>query len=126
MLIARGLAAGESPGALDARPRREIVAAVHRAYVEAGSDAVHTNSFGAHPLRLAAAGSPAAPPRWSTAAVALARAAGARYVIGDVGPTGEYLPPVGQGDAGELPPRLRRDRPGLRREPASTRSTSRR
>ena len=28
----------------------------------------------------------------------LARGAGARYVVADIGPTGEYLPPVGQGD----------------------------
>ncbi len=34
----------------------------------------------------------------ATAATALARRAGAHYVIGDVGPTGEYLPPVGRGE----------------------------
>jgi 5-methyltetrahydrofolate--homocysteine methyltransferase len=30
--------------------------------------------------------------------VALARQAGARWVVGDIGPVGEYLPPVGHGD----------------------------
>jgi RNA polymerase sigma factor (sigma-70 family) len=32
------------------------------------------------------------------AAVRLARRSGARFVIADVGPTGEYLPPIGKGD----------------------------
>ena len=96
MLMARGLAAGRAPEhwTLD---RGEEIVAVHRAYVDAGSDAVQTNTFGAHPLRLAAAGLAGRATEIATAATALARQAGARYVIGDIGPTGEYLPPVGRG-----------------------------
>lgn len=101
MLLARGLAAGEAPERWTLERGAEIVA-VHRAFVDAGSDAVQTNSFGAHPLRLAAAGISAGATEVATVATALARQAGARYVIGDIGPTGEYLPPVGRGEAEEF------------------------
>jgi len=101
MLFARGLGAGESPERWTLERGEEILA-IHRAYVEAGSDAVQTNSFGAHPLRLAAAGLAGRAAEVAIVATALARSAGARYVIGDVGPTGEYLPPVGSGDPAEF------------------------
>lgn len=101
LLMARGLAAGAAPEqwTLD---RGEEIEAVHRAYVAAGCDAVQTNTFGAHPLRLAAGGLAGLTSAVVTAATALARRAGPRYVIGDVGPTGEYLPPVGSGDREEF------------------------
>ena len=55
MLIAAGLEAGRAPEWWNLEhPGR--VEAVHRAYVEAGSDVVHTNTFGGSPLRLAAGG----------------------------------------------------------------------
>jgi methionine synthase I (cobalamin-dependent) len=98
-LIARGLPVGTPPELWNLE-RRADVTAVHRAYVEAGSDAIHTNSFGANPVRLAQFGLGGRCDEINRAAAALARAAGPRFVIGDVGPTGEYLPPVGHGDAG--------------------------
>ncbi len=97
MLLARGLAAGEAPEHWTLARGAEIVA-VHRAYVDAGCDAVQTASFGAHPLRLAAAGLAGRAAEVATVSTALARQAGARYVVGDIGPTGEYLPPVGRGE----------------------------
>jgi methionine synthase I (cobalamin-dependent) len=97
MLIAKGLAAGQAPEAW-VLERPDEVAAVHRAYVEAGSDAVHTCTFGATPIRLKSFGLADDCERINRGAVELARQAAARYVIGDVGPTGEYLPPVGAGD----------------------------
>ena len=97
MLMARGLPPGVAPERWTLERGDEIVA-VHRAYVDAGSDAVQTASFGAHPLRLAAAGLAGRAGEVATVATALAREAGARYVIGNVGPTGEYLPPVGRGE----------------------------
>jgi methionine synthase I (cobalamin-dependent) len=97
MLIARGLAPGQAPeGWVLERP--DDLAAVHRAYVEAGSDGIHTCTFGATPIRLAAFGLEDDCDRINRTAVELARKAQPRFVIGDVGPTGEYLPPVGQGD----------------------------
>ena len=97
MLIARGLGRGEPPERW-IRERPEELLAVHRAYVEAGSDAVHTNTFGANPLRLRAFGLDAQGDELNQRAVGLAREASPTFVIGDVGPTGEYLPPVGKGD----------------------------
>lgn len=98
MLMARGLAAGEPPEVWN-RTHPGDVTAVHRAYVEAGSDAVHANCFGGNAARLGKHGIGAEHvAELCTAAIVLARAAGPRFVIGDVGPTGEYLPPVGTGE----------------------------
>lgn len=97
MLIARGLAAGTAPEAWILDRPAEIVA-VHRAYVDAGSDAVHTATFGANRLRLAHVGLEARVAEINRAAVTLARDSGARFVLGDVGPSGQYLPPVGNAD----------------------------
>ena len=97
MLLARGLASGEAPERWNLE-RAADLEAVHRAYVEAGSEAIHTSSFGASSLRLAAFGLAAEHDRINRAAVEIARRAGARFVIADIGPTGDYLPPVGKAD----------------------------
>lgn len=99
MLMAQGLAPGRPPELWN-HEEPERVTAVHGAYVAAGSEAVHTNSFGGHPLRLAAFGLAERCEELHAAAVKAARNSGARFVIADVGPTGEYLPPVGHGDPG--------------------------
>lgn len=96
MLIARGLQPGAPPERWNL-DRPDDVEAVHRAYVEAGSEAVHANTFGANPVRLARYGMVDLLEEINLAGVRLARASGAPFVIGDVGPTGEYLPPVGRG-----------------------------
>lgn len=93
-LIASGFASGTAPEQWNL-DRPESVVAVHRSFVEAGSDAVQTNTFGGNPIRLAAYGLDARCEEINRVAVEHARAAGAHFVIGDVGPTGEYLPPVG-------------------------------
>lgn len=100
LLLARGLPPGAPPEPWNVERAAELTA-VHRAYVEAGAEAVQTNSFGGHPARLARYGLEARCEELNAAAVAAARAAGARWVIGDLGPTGEYLPPVGKGDPEE-------------------------
>jgi len=97
MLMARGLSRGAAPEWWNLE-RPELVSAVHRAYVEAGSDAVHTNSFGGSPVRLAPFALADRCEELNGAAVRAARASGAGFVIADVGPTSEYLPPVGHGD----------------------------
>ncbi|MBR4200995.1 MAG: homocysteine S-methyltransferase family protein [Oscillospiraceae bacterium] len=86
---------GELPERLNlTEPER--VAAVHRAYAEAGSQIVYTNTFGANPLKLAGTGVDAA--ESITAAVKLAKAAvGEQVCVAlDIGPTGQLLPPAGQ------------------------------
>lgn len=97
MLLERGLPVGMAPERWNLE-RPDEVAAVHRAYVAAGSEAVHTNSFGASPIRLAVFGLAEQCEAVNRRAVALARSAGARFVLGDVGPAGDFLPPVGAAD----------------------------
>jgi 5-methyltetrahydrofolate--homocysteine methyltransferase len=89
------LAPGELPERLNlTEPER--VAAVHRAYAEAGSQIVYANTFGANPLKLAGTGVDAA--ESIRAAVKLAKAAVGEGVCValDIGPTGQLLPPAGQ------------------------------
>jgi len=103
MLIAAGLESGRDPTGWN-RERPEAVAAVHRAYAAAGSDLVHSNTFGASPIKLRAAGSDDDCRAVNTLAVSLARAAvpAGVLVAGDVGPTGALLPPVGNATEAEL------------------------
>lgn len=91
MLQESGLEAGELPELLCLTDPASITA-VHRAYVEAGSRVITTNTFGANAHKLAGAASVA---EVFDAAVACARAAGARYVAADIGPTGALLEPLG-------------------------------
>ena len=70
----------------------EQITAIHRAYVEAGSMAITTNTFGANRLNLGSSEQVAAV---FAAGVACAKASGARYVAGDIGPLGEFLEPLG-------------------------------
>lgn len=65
---------------------------IQRAYVEAGCDVVTTNTFNANPMKLEGKATVA---DIYNAAAKIARAAGARYVAGDIGPTGALLKPMG-------------------------------
>ncbi|MCU0915973.1 MAG: homocysteine S-methyltransferase family protein [Planctomycetes bacterium] len=95
-LFARGAEPGkcndwlnvESPG---------MVAEIHRAYFDAGSDAVLTNTFGANRFALGRHGcaDKAAQINRAGARVARKAAGNARYVLGDIGPTGDFLEPLG-------------------------------
>jgi methionine synthase I (cobalamin-dependent) len=95
-LFARGAEPGkcndwlvvESPG---------MVTEIHRAYFDAGSDAVLTNTFGANRYALARHGYADKAFEISKAGARVARkAAGSkRYVLGDIGPTGDFLEPLG-------------------------------
>jgi len=103
MLIAAGLEAGRAPEWWNIE-HPDRVQAVHGAYVEAGSEVIHTNTFGGNPLRLSAAGLAGRYREVNAAAVATARAACRRrsLVAGDVGPTGHMLPPLGTATVEEL------------------------
>ena len=90
----RGLDEAGAPEALNlAQP--EAITAIHAAYVEAGADVITTNTFGANAHKLAAAGVDASVDEVFAAAIACARAAGARFVAADIGPTGALLEPLG-------------------------------
>ena len=99
MLIAAGLPAGVGPEAwtLD---RPDAVAEVHRQYFAAGAHVVHSNSFGASPVKLAERGLAEradAINRRAAETACSVRPAG-RFVAGDIGPTGKMLQPFGDLD----------------------------
>ncbi len=76
----------------------KLVGSIHRAYVEAGADAVETNTFGANRYKLKAHGLEAQVAAINAAGVRIAReAAGGRaYVAGAIGPLGIRLEPWGK------------------------------
>lgn len=103
LLMAVGLERGHAPEWWNLE-HPDRVEAAHRGYVDAGSDIVHTNTFGASPPKLHAAGLDGRCREVIAAAVALARTAcgSSTLVAGDMGPTGLLLAPVGQATAEEM------------------------
>ncbi|MCL5282374.1 MAG: homocysteine S-methyltransferase family protein [Planctomycetes bacterium] len=75
----------------------DVVMEIHRAYFDAGSDAVLTNTFGANRYALARHGYADGVSEINLAGAQVARKAAGeqRYVLGDIGPTGDFLEPVG-------------------------------
>ena len=100
LLQAQGLGAGERPEGWNLT-HPDAVTAIHRAYYEAGSHVVSTNTFGANSLHY----DPVELERIVAAAVDNARAAQTQaamehptYVALDIGPTGRLLKPLGDLD----------------------------
>ena len=76
--------------------RPDVVSSIHRAYVEAGSDFISTNTFGGTRNRLQLDGLADRVGELNEAGARLARqAAGDRLVAGSMGPTGELMEPLG-------------------------------
>lgn len=84
--------------------------AIHQAYLAAGSEIILTNSFGANPWVLARYELADHYERINHAAAAIARrAAGAgAFVLGDIGPCGQFLRPLGEVDPTALAESFRR------------------
>ncbi len=82
----------------------ETVKSVHNAYLEAGSDAVITNTFGANAVALKRHGLDGKAAEINRAGAELARqcAGEDRYVIGDIGPCGDFIEPLGMVKADDL------------------------
>ncbi|MBR2319739.1 MAG: homocysteine S-methyltransferase family protein [Clostridia bacterium] len=98
LLQAQGLGAGEAPEGWNLT-HPDAITAIHRAYYEAGSHVVSTNTFGANPLKYSAEELEAI----VAAAIANARAAQEgidhpTYVALDIGPSGKLLKPLGDLD----------------------------
>ncbi len=92
MLQAAGLAgAGVVPDLLNLSHPAEV-SAIHKAYVDAGAQAISTNTFGANRHKLEGR---AAVAEVFQAAAENVRAAGAPYVVADIGPIGELMQPMG-------------------------------
>ncbi|MHC5083528.1 MAG: homocysteine S-methyltransferase family protein [Planctomycetota bacterium] len=75
----------------------EIVKTVHQKYIAAGVDAIITNTFGANALVLKRHGYEDKATEINLAAAKLARevAGEDKYVLGDIGPCGDFLEPLG-------------------------------
>jgi 5-methyltetrahydrofolate--homocysteine methyltransferase len=98
-LFARGLPPGDAPERMNL-DMAEAVQAVHRAYVEAGSDIILTNSFGGTKYRLALHHLDDRVVEINAAAAHNARVAADTadrrvLVAGSMGPTGELIVPLG-------------------------------
>lgn len=95
-LFARGVEPGSCNDLLNVTSP-DLVLDIHRAYFEAGSDAVLTNTFGANRYALARHGCADRTFDINKAGAEVARKAAGedRYVLGDIGPTGDFLEPLG-------------------------------
>ncbi len=96
MLMAAGLPPGVAPELWNVDQPEKILA-LHRAYLEAGSQIILTNTFGGSRLKLEKYGLGARTRELNLAAARLAKqaAAGRAYVAGDIGPSGELMKPMG-------------------------------
>ncbi|HSG26862.1 MAG TPA: homocysteine S-methyltransferase family protein [Candidatus Krumholzibacterium sp.] len=114
MLIAAGLGEREIPEQWNIEQPRKMID-IHTAYLVAGAEVVQTNTFGGSPIKLAAseAGRGLDPSEVNRKAVELLKKAAddfnaiereidrsgierKRFIAGDVGPTGEFFPPMGR------------------------------
>ncbi len=95
-LMAKGLEAGGCPDLWNVDHRGDVVDLL-RAYREAGADLLLTDTFGANRWKLGAFGLDERVDEINSAAAGLAReaAAGEAFVIGDIGPTGRFVAPLG-------------------------------
>jgi len=102
-LLARGLKSGDC-GLLWNLERPGDVGAIHQAYRSGGSDLITTNSFGGSRFALAPHGLVPRVAELNRAAAQVARAAAGDHgwVLGDVGPFGDFLEPVGDTTAEDL------------------------
>jgi methionine synthase I (cobalamin-dependent) len=97
MLQAAGIEAGEA-GERWNLDRPDEIAAIHRAYAEAGCDIVTTNTFGGTSARLAMHGLDDRVAEINSAAASIARSVAEEFgglVAGNLGPSGELIEPLG-------------------------------
>lgn len=102
-LIARGAEVGKCNDYLNIESP-DTVLEVHLAYIRAGSDAVLTNTFGANKYALSRHGQSEMVGEINAAGARIAREAAGeeKYVLGDIGPSGDFLEPLGPLKAEEL------------------------
>lgn len=99
MLFEAGLKFGDPPEVWNVT-HPELVRAVHRGYIDAGSKLILTNTFGGNRFRLGMHNLQSRVPELNRTAAIILRAevdaAGTgALVIGDIGPSGEILAPLG-------------------------------
>jgi 5-methyltetrahydrofolate--homocysteine methyltransferase len=96
MLIAHGLQPGQCPDLITLE-EPDVLAAIGRQYLEAGSELLTTNTFGASPMKLAEYGQEDRTEEINREAVAivLGAAEDRAYVSASCGPSGRILEPYG-------------------------------
>lgn len=99
MLFEAGLKFGDPPEVWNVT-HPELVRAVHRGYIDAGSKLILTNTFGGNRFRLGMHNLQSRVPELNRTAAIILRAevdaAGTgALVVGDIGPSGEILAPLG-------------------------------
>jgi 5-methyltetrahydrofolate--homocysteine methyltransferase len=84
--------------------RPDLVAQIPRAYVNAGSELVYTNTFGGNRIRLARAGLSEYIRDVNIAGAHIAKEAVGEeaLIVGSMGPTGEFIEPLGTLSASEV------------------------
>jgi len=97
MLQERGLQPGQSPEELNLT-MPEVVASVHRDYIQAGADIIITNTFGGSRFKLAHYGLEDRLAEINARGVEIARkeAGSTAYVGASIGPTGQFVEPLGE------------------------------
>ncbi len=102
-LIVRGIEAGKCNDYLNIE-QPDIIYDIHRSYFEAGSDAVIANTFGSNKYALGRHGFAEEVIKINKAGVQIARRAAGenKYVLGDIGPSGDFLEPLGALKAQDL------------------------
>jgi 5-methyltetrahydrofolate--homocysteine methyltransferase len=95
-LISRGIKVGTCNDCLNIESP-DIISDIHRSYLEAGSDAVLSNTFGANKYALGRHGFAEEAVKINKAGAQIARQAAGeeKYVLGDIGPSGDFLQPLG-------------------------------
>jgi len=108
-LIKRGLTQGQ-PSMIWNADRPSDVLSVHRSYADAGSDCITTNTFGGSTLMLDRYGLRDRFEELNRLAVHLAREAaeGRSFILGDIGPCGDFLEPLGDLTDAELADEVKR------------------
>lgn len=97
MLQQGGLKAGACPELMNI-DNPDVVRKIHRAYIDAGSNIVETNTFGASSIKLEHYGIADRVRELNVAAVKIAKSAGNVKVAGSMGPTGKFIAPLGDLD----------------------------
>ena len=109
MLMQRGLKTGESPETYNLS-NPEVLEEIASLYLDAGSEIISTNTFGASPLRLKQFSLEAKTEAINRSAVEAVRRAvrGKAYISASVGPSAKMLKPLGDAEPDEVYASLQR------------------
>ena len=96
-IFKRGIKLGQLPDFLNIE-HPDTISEIHKSYYEAGSDMVQTNTFGSSYLNLKKYGLEHRIKEINQSAIENIKAVrpNGRLIVGDIGPSGEFKPPVGK------------------------------